>query len=216
MYPLAKRSERIADGVVHAIGVLAASCGAVALVGLNAGLVTGGQLVALVIYGITLIATFAASAAYHMAPWHGVRPVLRRIDHAAIYLKIAGTYTPLVVMVGSTFAYVILSIVWGLAAIGMTLKLFFWKTPGRFGPVLPLAMGWISLGLIWPLWPILPGLATGLIVVGGLIYTTGVVFYASNRPFTTAIWHALVLAASACFWGAIALGIMAIASGAHA
>lgn len=209
MYPTTARAERIADGVVHAVGVIGAVTGAVALILLHAGLVSTGQMVALAVYGVALIATFVASALYHLTPWHGYRPVLRRIDHAAIYLKIAGTYTPLVVMVGTTFAYVILGVVWGLATIGMTLKLFFWRTPGRFGPALYLVMGWLSLGLIWSLWPILPGTVLALIVAGGLIYTGGVIFYASDARYTTAIWHGFVVAASACFWGAIALGAMA-------
>jgi hemolysin III len=209
MYPTTARPERLADGAVHAIGVLGAVIGATLLIVQHAGLVSGGQLLALAVYGIGLIATFVASALYHMTPWHSWRPTLRRIDHAAIYLKIAGTYTPLVVMVGSTFAYVILGIVWGLAAIGMTLKLFFWKAPGRFGPALYLIMGWLSVGLIWSIWPILPGSVIALIAAGGLTYTAGVLFYVSEKRFTTAIWHGFVVAASACFWAAIAIGAMA-------
>lgn len=209
MYPTAARSERLADGAVHAVGVLGAVTGAVLLIVQYAGLVSGGQLAALAIYGVGLIATFVASALYHLLPFHGARPTLRRIDHAAIYLKIAGTYTPLVVMVGSTFAYVILSIVWGLAALGMTLKLFFWKAPGRFGPALYLIMGWLSVGLIWSIWPVLPGSVIALIAAGGLTYTAGVLFYMSEARFTTAIWHGFVVAASACFWAAITIGVMA-------
>lgn len=211
MYPTTARPERLADGAVHAVGVLGAVTGATLLIVQHAGLVSSGQLAALAIYGIGLIATFVASALYHMTPWHSLRPTLRRIDHAAIYLKIAGTYTPLVVMVGTSFAYVILSIIWGLAAIGMTLKLFFWQTPGRFGPALYLIMGWLSVGLIWSIWPILPGSVIALIAAGGLTYTAGVLFYVSEKRFTTAIWHGCVVAASACFWAAIAIGAMATA-----
>lgn len=209
MYPTAARPERLADGAVHAVGVLGAIIGATLLIVQHAGLVSGGQLVALAIYGVGLIATFVASALYHMTPWHDLRPTLRRIDHAAIYLMIAGTYTPLVVMVGTTFAYVILGIVWGLAAVGIALKLFFWQTPGRFGPALYLIMGWLSVGLIWSIWPLLPGSVIALMAAGGLTYTAGVIFYVSERRFTTAIWHGFVVAASACFWAAIAIGAMA-------
>ncbi len=209
MYPTAARPERLADGAVHAVGVLGAIIGATLLIVQHAGLVSGGQLVALAIYGVGLIATFVASALYHMTPWHDLRPTLRRIDHAAIYLMIAGTYTPLVVMVGTTFAYVILGIVWGLAAVGIALKLFFWQTPGRFGPALYLIMGWLSAGLIWSIWPLLPGSVIALMAAGGLTYTAGVIFYVSERRFTTAIWHGFVVAASACFWAAIAIGAMA-------
>lgn len=210
MYPTQVKAERIADGYVHAVGVLGAVIGAIVLLVSQAGMVSRGQLTALAIYGVALMATFVASALYHMAPWHGLRPTLRRYDHAAIYLKIAGTYTPLVVMVGTTFAYVILGVVWTLAAIGITLKLFFWRTPGRFGPVLYLIMGWLSLLLIWSVWAALPGMTLALIAIGGLTYTVGVLFYRSDRPFTTAVWHGFVVVASGCFWAAILIGAMAV------
>ena len=208
MYPTHAKSERIADGSVHAIGVIGAVTGAVMLFVLLAGDVSGWQLTALAIYGIGLIGTFTASATYHLAPWHDIRPMLRRIDHAAIYLMIAGTYTPLVVMVGTPFSYTILGIVWLLAFLGITLKLFFWQAPGRFGPALYLIMGWLSVGLIWAIWPILPGSVITLIAAGGLTYTVGVLFYASKKKFSTVIWHGFVVAASACFWAAILMGAM--------
>lgn len=211
MYPTYARSERIADGVMHAIGVIGAISGAVVLIVMVAGHATAGQIAAISIYGATLIATFVASAMYHLTPWEQIRPLLRRCDHAAIYLKIAGTYTPLVVMIGSGFAYAILGIVWGLAAIGMVLKLFFWRTPGRFGPALYLVMGWLSIGLIWSLWPIVPLASMVLIAVGGLLYTAGVPFYASESlKFSTAIWHGFVVAASGCFFAAITLAFGAM------
>jgi hemolysin III len=211
MYPTYARSERIADGTMHAVGVLGAITGAVVLIVWSAGTATPGQIAAISVYGATLIATFVASAFYHMTPWEGIRPVLRRFDHAAIYLKIAGTYTPLVVMIGSGFAYVILAIVWGLAVIGMVLKLFYWRTPGRFGPALYLIMGWLSLALIWSLWPIVPISAMVLMAVGGLLYTAGVPFYASETlKFSIAIWHGFVVTASACFFAAIAIATAAL------
>ena len=211
MYPDYAKSERIADGTMHAIGVIGAVSGAVVLTVWASGMANAAQIAAISVYGATLIATFVASAMYHFTPWENLRPALRRVDHAAIYLKIAGTYTPLVVMIGSGFAYVILGIVWALAAIGMILKLFFWRTPGRFGPALYLIMGWLSIALIWSLWPIVPLQAMLLMAVGGLLYTSGVIFYsAENLKFAIAIWHGFVVAASACFFAAIALGMSAI------
>ena len=205
MYPNATIPERIADGAVHALGVVGAVFGAAFMLIWASGTVSPAGMTALAIYGTALIATFAASAVYNMMPYDAPRPILRRIDHAAIYLKIAGTYTPLVVMIGSGFAYLILAIVWALAIIGMTFKLFFWRKPGRFGPVLYLVMGWLSVGLIFGLWPIVPDVSMILIVVGGLLYTGGVPFFAATKlRFSTAIWHAFVVAASACFFAAIA------------
>jgi hemolysin III len=111
MFPNATIPERIADGTVHAIGVLGALTGAIMLLMWASGMVSVGVMIALAISGIALIATFAASGTYNMMPFAGPRPMLRRIDHAALYLKIAGTYTPLVVMIGGWFAYSILAIV---------------------------------------------------------------------------------------------------------
>jgi len=211
MYPKYARSERIADGTMHAIGLIGALIGAVLLTlwaALNAGL---GQGVALAVYGAALVATFAASAFYHMTPWEGLRPTLRRIDHAAIYLKIAGTYTPLVVMIGSGMAYGVLAVVWVLAIFGMIRKLFYWQVPGRFGPALYLVMGWMGAAVVWLSLPVLPILSTGLIAVGGVLYTVGVWFFSWERlKFSLAIWHGFVVAASACLFGAIAIGATAL------
>lgn len=212
MYPAYARSERIADGTMHAIGVLGALIGAIVLLVWSADVATPAQIMALAVYGATLIATFVASAFYHFTPWQDIRPLLRRIDHAAIYLKIAGTYTPLVVLIGTGFAYAVLAVVWALAMIGMVLKLFFWRTPGRFGPALYLLMGWLSLALIWSLWPIVPTAAIVLMAVGGLLYTLGVPFYASETmKFALAIWHGCVVTASACFFAAIAISVAGLA-----
>lgn len=211
MYPTYARSERIADGTMHTVGVLGAISGAVVLIVWASGQASAGQIAAISVYGATLIATFVASAFYHMTPWARIRPILRRFDHAAIYLKIAGTYTPLVVMIGSWFAYVVLAVVWALAVTGMVLKLFFWRAPGRFGPALYLIMGWLSLALIWSLWPIVPVPAMALIAVGGLLYTAGVPFYASETmKYAIAIWHGFVVAASGCFFAAIAIASAAL------
>ncbi|MEQ8480216.1 MAG: hemolysin III family protein [Hoeflea sp.] len=197
------RSEQVADGSMHAIGVTGAILGAVLLLVWAAPVSAPWEIAAVAVYAVTLIATFTASAFYHLTPWEGLRPALRRIDHAAIYLKIAGTYTPLVVMIGSGLAYVVLSVVWAMAIIGMTLKLMFWKTPGRFGPVLYLVMGWMSIVLVWTHWSELP---LGYIVAGGLLYTVGVAFHAAkNMRFSSAIWHGFVISASACFFTAISL-----------
>ena len=211
MYPRYARSERIADGTMHALGLTSALTGAVILIVWSALHLGAGQTMALSVYGAALIATFAASAFYHMTPWEGLRPTLRRIDHAAIYLKIAGTYTPLVVMIGSAFSYGVLALVWALALFGIVQKLFFWRVPGRFGPALYLVMGWMGLAVFWMAWPLLPLPATILIAVGGGLYTFGVIFYAAERlKFSIAIWHGFVIAASACFFAAIAMGAAAL------
>jgi hemolysin III len=205
MYPTYTRSERVADGSMHAIGVTGSVLGAILILSWAAPVASTWEITAVATYAVTLIATFTASAFYHMTPWESLRPVLRRIDHAAIYLKIAGTYTPLVVMIGSGLAYVVLAVVWAMAIIGMTLKLVFWSTPGRYGPILYLIMGWMSIVLVWSSWAELP---FGFILAGGVLYTVGVIFHAAEKmKFANAIWHGFVVAASACFFAAITFAV---------
>ena len=211
-YPAYARSERIADGTLHAIGVAFALVGAVALMVWALGRVPGGQTAALAVYGAALIATFTASAFYHMTPWTRIRPTLRRVDHAAIYLKIAGTFTPLAVLIGTGFAYAVLGAVWALAVWGITRKLFFWREPGRFGPALYLVMGWMAVLLLPSIAAIVPVPALVLLAVGGGLYTLGVVFFAwESLKFSNAIWHGFVLAASACFFAGIVMGTATLA-----
>lgn len=213
LYPTDALSERIADGTIHAIGVLAAVAGAVVLIFWATVHAPPEYMTAIAIYGGTLIASFAASAIYHVTPWDEIRPILRRVDHAAIYLKIAGTYTPFVIIVGHWFAYLVLAIVWLLALIGMVFKLFYWCPPGKYGPVLYLVMGWLGLALVWSLWPIVPAGAMVLMCLGGLLYTAGLPFFASNTmKYSTAIWHAFVLKASSCFFAAIWMSVAALAA----
>ena len=210
-YPAYARSERIADAAMHTLGVVGALIGAAVLIWLMFGGFGAGQNLAFAVYGLALIATFTASAFYHMTPWEGLRPTLRRVDHAAIYLKIAGTYTPLVVMMGTGFAYQVLGIVWALAVVGMAQKLFFWRAPGRFGAVLYLAMGWMSIALIWGLIPILPTVALVLLGLGGALYSFGVIFFGwESLKFSNAIWHGFVVAASACFFLAILIAAISL------
>ncbi|MEM8542333.1 MAG: hemolysin III family protein [Pseudomonadota bacterium] len=212
-YPNYARSERVADGIIHILGVSGALLGTALLLTWASFRLGVGEVTALTIYCLTVIAGFTASACYHMTPWEHFRPVLRRIDHAAIYLKIAGTYTPLVVMIGSLSSYLILTLVWGLAAFGTVTKLFYWQLPTRSsGTLFYLAMGWISVLIIYPLGFVMPESAIWLIIVGGLTYTSGVVFYKwESLKYSNAIWHGFVFVASGCFFAAITIGAVSAA-----
>lgn len=152
---------------------------------------------------------FAVSGAYHMTPWEHLRARLRRADHATIFLKIAGTYTPFVVSIGTGFSYVILCVVWVLALFGAGTKVFRWSTPGRWNAALYLGLGWISVALMWSIFATSPA-AGWLAVVGGLLYSSGILFFKwESLRFSNAIWHAFVVAASACFFGAVTLAVTA-------
>lgn len=209
-YPVPVRAERIADNVVHYAGMVLALVGSVALIVYTAMVGTGGEIAATSIYAAATMLAISMSAAYHLVPWDEVRPWLRRLDHAFIYLKIAGTYTPLVVILGGIAAYGVLAAVWAIALMGAAAKLIFWRAPGRRSTLLYVALGWISLVLVWPLAKTLPAEAMALMGIGGATYTGGAwVYGAESLPFNTAIWHVMVLAATACFFVAVALGVAA-------
>ena len=210
LYPRLPRPDRIADGVMHALGVTFALSGAVVLIVLAALSATGGQVAAVSVYAAALIATFTASAFYHLTPWESLRPTFRRLDHAAIFLKIAGTYTPLVVLIHSAFAYAVLALVWTIALGGALIRICRRGNLGRVQSWTYLVLGWLSVLLAWPLIQTVPPAASILVLIGGLLYSLGViVFHRDSLRFSTAIWHGFVLAASGCFFAAITLGLTA-------
>ena len=207
-YPKYSPSERVADGILHIVGLIAALIGAVVLVVLSFGAIAGVFTLGLITYGITLVGTFAASGLYHFTPWERWRPTLRRIDHAAIYLIIAGTYTPFVILIGTPLAIGVLALIWVLAGFGAIHKLFFWRNPKRCGVTLYLIMGWLSVVLLWSFVTLLPPASLMLMTIGGLLYSGGVIFFNMDKMrFSLAIWHGFVLTASICFYAAIAVGV---------
>lgn len=206
-YPYPIR-EVVADGVIHALGISAAVTGVWFLVVQVARADAAPGLVAIGVYACFLLVALLASAAYHMLPWDQSRPWLHKIDHAAIYLKIAGTYTPFVVLIGSAFAYAVLAIVWIIALGAAIAKLSFWETDSKASLPLYLALGWAALLLMPPMVETLPAISLFLFVSGGLLYTVGTIFFSwQGLPFQNAIWHSFVLAASTCIFISIALTV---------
>ena len=175
-YPNYAALERRVDGAVHLTGLVAAFIAILVCLSIHSNMLSAGALTALTIYWIGLIAMLAVSFCYHMTPWERFRAPLRRADHATIFLKIAGTYTPIVIALGNVVSYAILALVWALALLGAVKKLFLWRRPGRLNAMLYLGLGWISLGLIYGLFQLSPA-AGWCVVVGGLLYTGGTVFH---------------------------------------
>ena len=203
-YPTYSTPERVADGAMHIIGVIGSLYASILLLGYVHNFGGFEQRLAAWVYGFCMVFAFCASAAYHFTPHEGVRPMLRKLDHAGIFLKIAGTYTPLVVIIGSGFSYFVLGMVWAIALFGVGWKVFYWSTPDWRSTLLFVGLGWASLALAWPLIQNIPLEATILVFSGGLIYTLGVIFYRWDElRFSVAIWHAFVLVASSCFFAAI-------------
>lgn len=199
------RGERIADAVVHFIGLGLAVGGAVALLVHAFGVAGPALSIAVCIYVVGLIGALTASSLYNMWPISRAKWILRRFDHSAIFLLIAATYTPFIAQMPSGGVTVaLMASVWGLAVVGIVLKL---ALPGRFDRVAVaayLALGWCGV-LVYPvLVAALPASTLWLIAIGGALYSFGVIFYAWERlRFSKAIWHVFVLAGAACHFGAV-------------
>ena len=206
-------AERIADGSVHILGVAASMVAATALM-IAALKLPPASIVSLGVYGFGLVAVFACSAAYHLATEARLKAILRRFDHAAIYVKIAGTYTPFaMVKMGDAAGLALLAAVWTITAFGATAKLLW---PGRLvrtSYVLYLAQGWAIVAAFGPFASAVSDRVLVLLVVGGVMYTLGVVFHLWERlPYHNAIWHGCVVAASACHFAAIVDAVVFAAS----
>lgn len=200
------RAERLSDAAIHIVGVVSAIAAASVLVTLAFQWRAETEVrVGAIIYGLCLLLMLAASAAYHMTPWQEWKDTLRRLDQSAIYVKIAGTYTPFAILAG---ALPLLIGIWGAAAAGLSLKIF---APNRAVPLalaLYLLMGWAGAlagdALLSSLTP--AGLA--LMLTAGLIYTFGMVFYLWEAlPFHNTIWHAFVLVATGVMYAALLIEI---------
>lgn len=204
------RAERLSDAVVHVTG-LALVAGAVPVLIVLAVLLRGdgASVAGASVYGATLILMILCSALYNMIDRPGWTWLLRRMDHAAIYLKIAGTYTPFALVSGQGAG--LLAGVWGAAAAGVALKLV---SPARFrwlALALYLGMGWAGVVAGGDLLAALPVASQVLMLVGGGIYTIGVGFYLADRmPFHNTIWHVHVLAASLVFYAAVLVTVVAL------
>ena len=199
------QGELVADGMIHAVAILAAIVGLAVLMMLVVMKRGGLELSAVAVYGLGLLAMFGFSAAYNMVPPSSLKWLLRRFDHSSIYLMIAGTYTPLLTLVSDTFWAVTLAlVVWIGAIAGIILTV---ALPGRFDRLsvgIYLLLSWVAVAAIKPLVSSLPPLTMILLAVGGGLYTAGVVFYAwKNLKFNNAIWHGFVTVAAACHYAAI-------------
>ena len=199
------RSELIADGVVHGIGLAFALIGVTAMIFYATLWSTSGQLVAAVIYGAGLVATLSISFLYNLYPVSKTKWFLRRFDHSSIFVLIAATYTPFLQRGwDDPFLFGMLIGIWAIALVGILIKCVF---PGRFDRVailLYLAMGWSGVFAAGPLLSQLTETTLILILIGGIIYSCGVIFHVWEKlRFQNAIWHGFVVAAAAVHYSAV-------------
>jgi hemolysin III len=201
--------EETANVATHAAGLVASIVGVVVLVYLG---VARGEILHVAsagLYGATLVALYAASTLYHAFREPGVKRVLRVLDHCAIYLLIAGTYTPFVLVgLGGGWGWALFCVIWAMAAAGIVFKVF---ATGRFAVASTaayVAMGWLGVVAIGPLVRSLPGAALAWLLAGGVAYTAGTFFYHRKIPYSHALWHVFVLAGSVCHFVAIGLYVL--------
>jgi hemolysin III len=198
------RAEILTDGIIHAVGILLAISGACLLLVAAIDL-SPGEYVSISVYLAGLVTVLGVSATYNLWPVSPVKWLLRRFDHSAIYLLIAGTYTPFMTQMKSGAVSTGLLIgVWGTSIIGIALKLLF---PGRFDRLsilFYLGISWSGIIFYEAMFAQLPGTTLVWLGAGGVLYTVGVVFHIWEKlRFHNAIWHAFVLAAASCHYGAV-------------
>lgn len=197
--------EEIANSITHGIGTLLALTGLIVLISTAANHGNSWHIVSSSIFGTTLILLYLASTLYHSIPAQPVKKVLRLLDHAAIYLLIAGTYTPfLLVNLRGPWGWSLFALVWAIALTGIILKITPLGHKRGLSLSLYLILGWIILIAIKPLINYLDPGGIRLLVAGGLAYTGGVVFYIWKRlPYNHAIWHLFVLTGSCLHFFAV-------------
>lgn len=206
-------AAKYADLIVHITGLAFALFGGGLLLGLAAASGELGEVTVVVIYALGLLATLSFSTAYNFAEakW---RPMLRRLDHAGIFLMIAGSYTPFTTQcLTGMWAWGMTAAIWTIATLGALGKLFLSGLGKRFWVGVYVALGWLGLIALKPMMAMMPWAALVLLVFGGVLYTSGILFYLNKGlKFGRAIWHGHVVAAAGAHWAAVLVGVVLAAA----
>lgn len=197
--------EEIAHALTHGVGAVLSVVALVVMLMWTTAYGNALHVVAVSIYGGSLILLYTASTLYHSFPWPRVKAYFQQLDHAAIFLLIAGTYTPfMVINLHGVWGWSFLSVAWSIAIIGVAIELFVKNPPKWLSLTLYLGLGWMALVAIKPMIDNVEPTGLLLLLAGGLAYTLGVVFYVwHSLPYHHAIWHLFVLAGSAFHFFAI-------------
>ena len=198
-------AEERANIVTHALGVILSLTGLALLMAASALNGDGWHLLGCGIFGATLVLLYTTSTLYHACRDLVMKQRWRKVDHAGIFLLIAGSYTPfLLVNLRGPWGWSLLAIIWALGLAGMALKFWFAGHFRILSTLIYVGMGWLVLFVLRPVMEVLPMPGVWLLVIGGLFYTCGTVFYLWKRlPYHHAVWHVFVLAGSACHWWAV-------------
>ena len=197
--------EEFANALTHGAGLVASILGLPLLVAMAMTHGTLRQVIACSVFATTLVLLYAASTAYHALPVSRAKHVLRVLDHVAIYLLIAGTYTPFMLgVLHGAWGWTLLAMIWTLAGIGILHKTLFGFRFPRISTLMYLGMGWLAVVAAGPLSRALPPMGLAWLVAGGLCYTVGVLLYVRGHlPYRHTLWHLFVLAGSVCHYVAV-------------
>jgi hemolysin III len=201
--------EEIVNSITHGVGLLLSIAGFVVLLVFAILRGSAAHIVACSIYGTTLICLYSASTLYHAAVSTRWKRALRIFAHVAIYLLIAGTYTPFLLYLRSAWGWSLVGVVWGLAFAGIRLKFWLIGHFEYFSTAVYIIMGWLVIIAAKPVRARVPTPSLLWLLAGGLLYTSGVVFFAWKRlPYSHAVWHLFVLAGSTCHYFAVLRSVL--------
>ena len=205
-----KFAEEVANSITHGLGATLGVAALVVLATLAARTGDPWKVVSFTIYGSTLTFMYLSSTLYHSFQNPGTKRIFRYFDHSAIYLLIAGTYTPFtLVSLRGPWGWTLFGLIWSLAAFGLIMTVFGFGRSRVLASLIYIGMGWLVIIAVKPLLNTIPTGGISWLVAGGLFYTTGVVFYIWKRlPFNHAVWHLFVLAGSVCHFIAILLYVL--------
>ncbi len=199
------RAEELANIVTHGAGLGLSLVGSVVIVTLTALRGDAWQIVSSGVYGASLVTLYAASTLYHGLRSPGIKRVVRVFDHCAIYVLIAGSYTPFaLVSLRGGWGWTLFSLAWGLTVAGIVFKVFFTGRLNALSTTVYVLMGWLCVVAARPIIEMVPAGALWWLAAGGIVYTAGTIFYHNRRvPYSHAIWHLFVIGGSACHYFAI-------------
>jgi hemolysin III len=211
--PLLDHSEdsrwELANALTHGAGAVASLAGGVVLLVFASLRGDAWQVVSSAVFATTLVLLYTASTVYHAVRRPRLKARLKLFDHCAIYLLIAGTYTPFTLVgLRGGWGWSLFGVVWGLAVAGVVFKLFFIDRFHRLSTALYVGMGWMVLVAVVPMAQRLEGATLAWLVAGGGAYTAGTLFYHGRRPYAHAVWHLFVMAGSVCHFAAVATQVL--------
>lgn len=199
------RREEVVNAITHGVGIAASLAGGIVLISLASATDNVWQITSAVVFSFSLLLLYVTSTLYHAVKGEQAKTRLKVLDHCAIFVLIAGTYTPFTLVgLRGPLGWGLFIAIWGMAVAGILFKLFFTGRLRLLSTLMYVAMGWLVVIVIEPLVRAIPASALAWLVAGGLSYTLGTLFYHNRRiPYSHAIWHLFVLVGSLCHFAAV-------------